>query len=280
MDHMMPNMDGMETTRILRDLGYTRPIVALTANAVMGQAALFLANGFDRFISKPIDLRQLNVVLNSLIRDTQAPEVIAAARRQAAGSAPADTGDHAGRPQLDQELAASFVRDAEKAVAVLEAAYGQEASGGGENSSLYTITAHALKSALANIGEEGLSNSALRLEQAGREQDFAVISAETPKFLDALRVLIAQVTPKDEDEHCEIQDEDPAHLREKLFVLQAMCTAYDIGAAVNVLTELRQKTWSRKTRELLNAVTEHLLHSDLDEAADMAKDYVESMRAE
>jgi len=75
MDHMMPEMDGIETTKLIRNLGYSNPIVALTANAVVGQADVFLQNGFDEFISKPIDIRQLNVVLNKLIRDRKSPKV-------------------------------------------------------------------------------------------------------------------------------------------------------------------------------------------------------------
>ena len=71
MDYMMPHMDGLETTKLLRSLGYTKPIVALTANAVTGQADMFLQNGFDDFISKPIDIRQLDTVLSKLIRDKQ-----------------------------------------------------------------------------------------------------------------------------------------------------------------------------------------------------------------
>jgi signal transduction histidine kinase/ActR/RegA family two-component response regulator len=68
MDHMMPEMDGMEATRIIRteiDSDYARhiPIVALTANATAGAAEMFLANGFDAFVSKPIDLKSLNEVL-------------------------------------------------------------------------------------------------------------------------------------------------------------------------------------------------------------------------
>ena len=69
MDHMMPNMDGLEATRIIREMGYDKPIVALTANAVTGQAETFLKSGFDEFISKPIDIYLLNSVLNRLIRD-------------------------------------------------------------------------------------------------------------------------------------------------------------------------------------------------------------------
>ena len=74
MDHMMPEMDGIEATKHLRDLGYTNPIVALTANAVAGQADVFLRNGFDDFIAKPIDTRQLNSVLNKLVRDKHPDE--------------------------------------------------------------------------------------------------------------------------------------------------------------------------------------------------------------
>ena len=71
MDHMMPQMDGMETTKRLRQMGYSKPIVALTANALVGQSNLFIENGFDDFISKPIDTRNLNQLLNRLVRDVQ-----------------------------------------------------------------------------------------------------------------------------------------------------------------------------------------------------------------
>ncbi|MCL2047805.1 MAG: ATP-binding protein [Defluviitaleaceae bacterium] len=63
MDHMMPKMDGMETTSVLRELGYNSPVVALTANALVGQAQIFLDNGFDAYIAKPIDSRELDSVL-------------------------------------------------------------------------------------------------------------------------------------------------------------------------------------------------------------------------
>jgi len=69
MDHMMPKMDGIKTTEILREMGYKSPIVALTANAVIGQKEMFLSNGFDNFISKPIDSRELNHILTELIQN-------------------------------------------------------------------------------------------------------------------------------------------------------------------------------------------------------------------
>ncbi|MDR1035919.1 MAG: response regulator [Deltaproteobacteria bacterium] len=63
MDHMMPNMDGVEATRIIRSMENGRhrdlPIIALTANAVSGMKDMFLSHGFNDFISKPIDLNVL-----------------------------------------------------------------------------------------------------------------------------------------------------------------------------------------------------------------------------
>ncbi|MCL2099523.1 MAG: ATP-binding protein [Oscillospiraceae bacterium] len=69
MDHMMPEMDGIEAVKIIRDYGYTGCIVALTANTVIGHKEMFLAGGFDDFISKPIDTHRLNAVLKKYIRD-------------------------------------------------------------------------------------------------------------------------------------------------------------------------------------------------------------------
>ena len=82
MDHIMPKMDGIETAKRLRELGYGNPIIALTANAVVGQSDIFLQNGFDDFISKPIDIRVLDVILKSLIRDKQPPKIQLQARKE------------------------------------------------------------------------------------------------------------------------------------------------------------------------------------------------------
>jgi len=69
MDHMMPQMDGIEATKLIREMGSENPsyaelpIIALTANAISGIKEMFLANGFNDFLSKPIDTVKLNIVL-------------------------------------------------------------------------------------------------------------------------------------------------------------------------------------------------------------------------
>jgi CheY-like chemotaxis protein len=69
MDHMMPQMDGIETTQNLRAQGYSGAIVALTANALAGNAEMFKQNGFDGFISKPVDIWHMDAILNEFVRD-------------------------------------------------------------------------------------------------------------------------------------------------------------------------------------------------------------------
>jgi CheY-like chemotaxis protein len=81
MDHMMPGMDGIEAVRIIRneissEYGKTVPIVALTANALTGNEEMFLAKGFNAFIAKPIDVMQLDAVLNTWVRDRKSIEVL------------------------------------------------------------------------------------------------------------------------------------------------------------------------------------------------------------
>jgi len=75
MDHMMPGMDGIEAVKIIRNMGYAHPIVALTANAIKGIEKMFLDNGFSGFISKPIDIHKIDDCLRRFIRDRQTPPV-------------------------------------------------------------------------------------------------------------------------------------------------------------------------------------------------------------
>jgi CheY-like chemotaxis protein/anti-sigma regulatory factor (Ser/Thr protein kinase) len=67
MDHMMPGMDGIECAAKLRESGYIGPIVALTANALKGQAEMFEEHGFSGFMSKPIDIKILQSYLHKFI---------------------------------------------------------------------------------------------------------------------------------------------------------------------------------------------------------------------
>ena len=281
MDHMMPKMDGVEATGIIRGLGYTHTIVALTANAVAGQADMFLANGFDDFISKPIDTRRLAVVLKNYIRDKQPPEVIEAARklmdplnerRLIAANPPAE------KPPVDPQLIEFFLKDASNAINVLEDTYKKHGDCKDEDIRVFTTAVHAMKSALGNIGEPALSGVAAQLENAGRDKDIAVILLEIPAFLTDLRAKIAELSSvKEADGTSEPVNEDYAFLREKLLALKEACEAYDRKNEKAIMAELRKKTWPSSIRESLGAIDERLLNGDVDEVSSLVDKIIASL---
>jgi len=206
MDHMMPHMDGIETTRKLRELGYKGAIVALTANAIVGNDEMFMQNGFDGFISKPIDVRQLSDILSKFVRDKHPEE----AKRYAsdlckeadqhviAESKPvihAETNQQAARvvkshkplnPATDPRLLKFFCQDAEEAIVTL-----RETVKNGD-AKLFTICVHAMKSALANIGETEASGIAAALESVGKSGDMSYISENIEEFIQTLESLVAK----------------------------------------------------------------------------------------
>ena len=87
MDHMMPEMDCIEAARIIREeigSNYAKniPIIALTANAIKGNEEMFLSLGFQAFLSKPIEVMQLDLILNTWIRNRQSKETLLSAERE------------------------------------------------------------------------------------------------------------------------------------------------------------------------------------------------------
>jgi len=203
MDHMMPEMDGMEATAAIRALGgrFTDlPIVALTANVVSGMKEQFLSNGFNDFLAKPIDTADLDALLQTWIP---------AAKQQSAtednGNAPGDAlatetfpamegVDTAagmdrvgGSPNRYRELLHMFLRDAKAGFALLEAHPDRA------DLRSFTTFVHALKSGLANIGANALSKSAAVLENAGRKGDLAAIRDNLVSFRMGLVELTARI---------------------------------------------------------------------------------------
>jgi signal transduction histidine kinase/CheY-like chemotaxis protein/HPt (histidine-containing phosphotransfer) domain-containing protein/PAS domain-containing protein len=274
MDHMMPVVDGLEAVKIIRDMGYTRPVIALTANAVVGQSDVFLANGFDGFISKPIDSRELDAALKSFIRDQQPREVIEATRREQREKETGNPPDPAKNKNYISEIEKFFVLDGENTIEVLEEVSAKLRASDSADMDSYITTVHGIKSALANIGETELSTVALRLEQAGDARDFTVITEETPAFIDALRFLIDKLKPSGDDETGEISGDDTVFLRDKLLEIKTACGTFDVTAAKDALESLRKKTWPRHISGVLDEISVHLLHSAFTKAAAVAENAV------
>jgi signal transduction histidine kinase/CheY-like chemotaxis protein/HPt (histidine-containing phosphotransfer) domain-containing protein len=278
MDHMMPEMDGMEATKIIRESGYNEPVVALTANAVAGQAEVFLSNGFDDFISKPIDMHRMNTILNKFIRDKQTDEVLAEARK-VSGKMAEELQEEDLSPATNPLILESFLRDANKSLGVLNEVMAAGFPLSETAMQNYVIHTHGLKSALANVGNKELSAFAKKLEHTGREKNEEIIETETPNFLRLLQEYVDKITPKegevgDDSDSTEI---DKDLLKELLTKIKNYCEDFDEREAEIVMEELKSKIKSKSVNELIRKITEKLLHSDFMEAAEIIDEYKENI---
>ena len=285
MDHMMPKMDGVEATKHLRDLGYKDPIVALTANAVAGQADMFLDNGFDDFISKPIDLRQMNIVLNKFIRDKQTPEVIETARQEAL----AEKASSQVSPEK-QEEEQNKPSVTEKEIDGLDISKGLERYHGDEKTYLkilssyaksvrsmletiesvnedvildYKIKVHGIKGASYDIFAEEIGKEAQLLEHAAVEGNLDLILERNPVFLETTKKFLDDI-----DDVLLLFVEDEASKPKKikpdsdlLSKLLEACKTYDMGAAETIMAEIDEyqytaddglAVWLRESVELMS----------------------------
>jgi HPt (histidine-containing phosphotransfer) domain-containing protein len=208
-------------------------------------------------------------VLNRLIRDKQTPDVLEEARKKknmlyAAGS-------H--NIAIDPQLAEFFVRDAKKVVDILTA-ISENNCRRGDDLPTFLINIHAMKSALANVGENEMAMETSRLEQAGRDHNVNLILASLPEFLSSLRSVIDKFTVSDEDldeNEGNAVTGDSAYLHEKLTAIQQACMSLNKKAAKEALADIKQKTWPRSIRDQLSAIAKHLLHSEFEETAAIAK---------
>ena len=261
MDHMMPHMDGIEATRILREKGYTGAIIALTANAITGNDEMFMEKGFDGFISKPIDVRRLNACLNRFIRDRHPME---------AGKHFAHEADTEVRAEVDPKILEAFRRDALKAMETLS-----DTMEGGDLK-LYTTTVHAMKSALANINQPERSAYASELEKAGEKGDTEFIRQNTSRFLTMLEALVNDIGADDDEGLAEDEAEDTELLTVELLKVVEACGEYDDHAAYTALDALEEKQWKSETAAALKNIRNTLfLHSDFDDAKAEAEKMIE-----
>jgi signal transduction histidine kinase/DNA-binding response OmpR family regulator/HPt (histidine-containing phosphotransfer) domain-containing protein len=193
MDHMMPGMDGIEATHRIRELPsqYAKsvPIVAFTANAVPGTDKLFLDNGFNAFMAKPIDILQLDAALNRWVRKGRQDEAIeedsvvdgAEKERHLLSDVLIDglditTGiNRYGKEDKYLKVLRSYILHTPKLLENLKASARQSLSD-------YAISVHGLKGSSYGISANVVGDIAFKLEKMAKEGNTESF-AETHYFL-------------------------------------------------------------------------------------------------
>ncbi|MCL2759287.1 MAG: ATP-binding protein [Treponema sp.] len=243
MDHMMPVMDGIKATKILRETGYTHPIVALTANAVLGQEEMFLTNGFDAFIAKPIDSHILDQVVTRFIKNVKH----------------LDESELLNKTIDFLKMEKIFILDAENAISVLEKLSKNISNLESKDLESYIITVHGIKSALAGIGEKALSDLAYKLEQAGKDRNFGIMASFTPELMEALSNLVKDFKSRETEEVWEVSREDIVFLHKKYDEIKTACEKYNVKTAKKALADLKQKAWPRRIANINEEISVNLL---------------------
>ena len=193
LDHMMPEMDGIETLRALKDMYNHKcqdtPVIALTANAIIGVREMYMREGFSDYLSKPVEGSDLEEMLKKYI---PAEKMQIVTEEITSGQAERKSNDeHASNqnsPQnpapsnkskwLDVKLGIRYCADSEEVY--MEALQEFCDSVGEERAALdqlyadedwtnYTIQIHGLKSSALSVGAKKLSDEAASLERAGKE---------------------------------------------------------------------------------------------------------------
>jgi CheY-like chemotaxis protein/HPt (histidine-containing phosphotransfer) domain-containing protein len=255
MDHMMPEMDGVEATGIIRKLGgkyKNLPIIALTANAVQGAKEMFLSNGFDGFISKPIAIQEIIKILNEWLP----PEKIDILEEPiTAGNDETET-DSVFLCALDRideinvEIGLTHVSGMEdmyretielfnrKLVPDCISMY-DKLNYGDING--FAILVHGVKSELSTIGAMSLSETALRLETAAQDNDFDFCVQRFPVFRNKLLKLNKDLSAVLQD-NIETQPPkksgDTAYLKEKTEKALEAASGFDSDAGLNAINDL------------------------------------------
>ena len=178
LDHMMPGMSGIETLEAIieKDLKRDTVFIALTANAIVGVKEMYLSKGFDDYLSKPIDTRKMEKMLQSYIPEHKITKV---RHKNKADSDEANMSDNSLKQEyIDQQVGLKYsAQSVEMYKSFLEVycEYGEEKrkqvveSFAAKNWKDYVTYVHSVKSTSLNIGGVTLSTLAADMEKYGKE---------------------------------------------------------------------------------------------------------------
>jgi signal transduction histidine kinase/DNA-binding NarL/FixJ family response regulator/HAMP domain-containing protein/HPt (histidine-containing phosphotransfer) domain-containing protein len=206
MDHRMPEMSGVETTKLIREMGIDVPIIALTASAAIGAKDMMLEAGMNDYLWKPIEKTELVRVLQKWI---PAEKLL---NPQSEMFVSDETNEYEYNGELWKRLEyiegldlsiglnrVEWQRSVyEKSLKYMMQEIGKDDKNlniflAANDTEQFSITAHGLKCSLANIGAMRLSAKAFALEKAADAKDSGLCAGNLPPFLEELNELYGKL---------------------------------------------------------------------------------------
>jgi CheY-like chemotaxis protein len=278
MDHMMPGMDGIETTALIRcqesESGYYQslPIIALTANVLADQRDMFLAKGINDFLAKPIDLRKLNEILEKWLpkekrKDLSLPQVKKTPEKTEIFTIPGvdvtvGLRNSGSTNAVYLNILEDFCKDAEARLAQISETLANN------DIKLYVTLVHALKGAARSIGAVETGEKASWLEKAGAAGDHAAILNKTSDFQDTVRALINNIRAAMIQYDAEDKREKSDRSSLQLDALKTALAEMDIEAVNRMLLEYAKLPLDVETKNIISEVEQYILMFEYEKATE------------
>ncbi|MBO5278191.1 MAG: PocR ligand-binding domain-containing protein [Lachnospiraceae bacterium] len=279
MDHMMPELDGVETTHIIRRFHKEYddvPIIALTANAVSGTKEMFLSEGMNDFVAKPIEMRSIL----SKLRNWLPPHKIKKIHASENGKKKKEEPNSITVRGLDTAAALKLLGNEKLFWAVLKDYYQAIKKKAKLIKSLeesedwrgYTIEVHALKSASKQIGALELSEKAAQMEKAGNEQNAALIHQCTDGMLEQYLGYADILKP-----YFEVKESVPgksmtgAELQNFFEGLRVACDELDMDQMDEIVNAMAAYEYEAEQKELFEQLQDAVAECNVDKCEDVMK---------
>ena len=288
LDYRMPEMDGIETLKKLREnrngLNSDTTVIALTANAIAGARERFLKEGFDDYITKPVDGNRLEEVLLTYLP----PNLIERKRRDINHDLHAKELETGLSPLIDIETGIQNCGSKESFDVVLEA-FRTDVPGKVEmiRKSLekgdvkrYQIEVHSIKSSARIIGAKEISELAAKLEDMADAGDAEILKEDTDRLLKMYEPMgkpaepVNQVRPPDEDTGGEALDR--AGWEDALKTLRAFADAMDFDNAQLLMDNVKSYSLSSDKQEQLREMQSMIMMLSWDELIEMIDGLLDS----
>jgi len=289
LDHMMPDMDGIETLQKMKQQEDNRskgaPVIILTANAIIGAREKYIENGFDDYLSKPIDAQKFEKLLikylpidlvkftrdiKYLDNDTQESSFLQIDKLDVKEAIAC-----LGSEKLYMEIIDNFYTTIPRKEDLIRK-YEKEGS-----IKDYTIEVHTLKSSAKMIGAIRLSELAEHLENAGNAGDLEEIHNNTETLLEQLmsfrRILkpYVEVDEKPEDQKTEV---NIRVILDQLMLLKSSMEVLDLDKADELIKKLDSVKIPEQMKESYGVLKECVANVDGERAdqliANMTEGYL------
>ena len=278
LDHMMPEMDGVEAFRIMKKMedfpSKNAPVVILTANAIVGAKEKYLEEGFQAFLEKPIDFKKLEDMIKELLDESLLHPVVRSVSQisNPETELPMVEGldwkyarTHFQDEQSMMDTVSFFLSGLGYEAKELEALFDEIQTEDGRKK--YRTKIHSMKNSAATIGIIPLAGMAKVLEDAARNNEIPVLEAMTPIFLkrwNAYKELLSVLEMDSHKETKKMAEEFQEEITEILKKIKMAAEEMDIDELDALWSQLEQYQFSESQQLQIDDIHRAIMNFDVD----------------